>query len=68
VLLDDRPGLSAGVRFRDAELIGVPLIMTVGRGLADGHVELRDRWTAIRRDVPLAAAAEEVIRAVGTLR
>jgi prolyl-tRNA synthetase len=56
VLLDDRRGPSAGVKFKDAELIGVPTIVTVGRGLAQGVVEVKDRATGERRDVPLAEA------------
>ena len=47
VLYDDRPKVSPGVKFKDAELIGVPTIVTVGRGLADGTVEVKDR--ALRR-------------------
>ena len=43
VLYDDRPKVSPGVKFKDAELIGVPTIVTVGRGLADGTVEVKDR-------------------------
>jgi len=43
VLLDDRPKVSPGVKFADAELLGVPLVVVVGRGLADGVVELRSR-------------------------
>jgi prolyl-tRNA synthetase len=54
VLFDDRVGVSPGVKFNDAELIGVPTIVVVGRGLADGLVELKDRRTGDRRDVPLA--------------
>jgi prolyl-tRNA synthetase len=54
VLLDDRTGVSPGVKFNDAELIGVPTIVVVGRGLADGMVEVKDRRTGERRDVPLA--------------
>ncbi|MCO5331526.1 MAG: His/Gly/Thr/Pro-type tRNA ligase C-terminal domain-containing protein, partial [Ilumatobacteraceae bacterium] len=53
VLLDDRVGVSPGVKFNDSELIGVPTIVVVGRGLADGVVELKDRRTGERRDVPL---------------
>ena len=56
VLLDDRTGVSPGVKFNDAELIGVPTIVVVGRGLADGVVEVKDRRTGERRDVPLADA------------
>jgi prolyl-tRNA synthetase len=54
VLVDDRPSLSAGVKFTDAELIGIPRIVVVGRRLAEGYVELRDRATGSRFDVPVA--------------
>ena len=53
VLLDDRDSVSPGVKFKDAELLGVPTIVVVGRGVADGVVELRDRRSGERRDVPL---------------
>jgi prolyl-tRNA synthetase len=53
VLLDDRAGLSAGVRFTDAELIGLPRTVVVGRRLGEGYVELRDRATGERPEVPL---------------
>mgnify|MGYP003602809212 CR=1 FL=1 len=43
VILDDRPKVSAGVKFKDAELIGVPTMVVVGRGVADGEVEVKDR-------------------------
>jgi len=57
VLYDDRVGkVSPGVKFKDAELIGVPTIVTVGRGLADGVIEVKDRRTGERTDVPLADA------------
>jgi len=54
VLLDDRVGVSPGVKFNDAELIGVPTILIVGRGLVDGVVELKNRRTGEREDVALA--------------
>jgi prolyl-tRNA synthetase len=54
VMLDDRIGVSPGVKFNDSELIGVPTIVVVGRGLVDGLVELKDRRSGERRDVPLA--------------
>ena len=57
VLLDDRVGVSPGVKFNDAELIGVPTIVVVGRGLADGLVELKDRRAGTKQDVPLADLA-----------
>jgi prolyl-tRNA synthetase len=54
VLLDDRPKVSPGVKFKDAELIGVPTILVVGKGLADGTVEVKDRRSGGQDDVPLA--------------
>ncbi|GAA3899356.1 proline--tRNA ligase [Microbacterium invictum] len=51
VLLDDRPKVSPGVKFGDAELVGVPQIIIVGRGAADGQVELWDRRTGDREVV-----------------
>jgi len=56
VLYDDRPKVSPGVKFGDAELIGVPQIVIVGRGAADGQVELWDRRTGDREVVPAAEA------------
>jgi prolyl-tRNA synthetase len=53
VLLDDRDSVSPGVKFKDAELLGVPTVVVVGRGLADGVVEVRDRRTGERTDVPV---------------
>jgi len=53
VLLDDRVGVSPGVKFNDADLLGIPTIVVVGRGLADGLVELKDRKSGEREDVPL---------------
>ena len=65
VLLDDRAGkVSPGVKFKDAELIGVPTIVTVGRGLADGNVEVRDRRTGEREDVPVADAVARITEIV----
>jgi len=61
VLHDDRVGLSPGVRFKDADLLGMPLRLTVGaKGLKDGVVELRDRRTKeVQRLKP-----EDVLEAV----
>ena len=56
VLLDDRRQATVGVKFKDAELIGVPTIVAVGKGLAQGVIEVKDRATGERRDVPLADA------------
>ena len=57
VLVDDRPGLSAGVRLTDAELLGMPYTVVLGRRFADGYVEVRDRATGERREVPVAELA-----------
>ncbi|MER3386308.1 MAG: proline--tRNA ligase [Microcella pacifica] len=52
-LFDDRPKVSPGVKFGDAELIGVPLIVIVGRGAAEGRVEFWDRRTGERDEIAL---------------
>ncbi|MHB1164884.1 MAG: proline--tRNA ligase [Candidatus Nanopelagicales bacterium] len=64
VLLDDRRGVSPGVKFNDSELLGVPTIVVVGKRLVDGVIEARDRRTGERTDVPLSGAAEALARLV----
>ncbi|OLT46825.1 proline--tRNA ligase [Cellulosimicrobium sp. CUA-896] len=66
VVYDDRPKVSPGVKFKDAELLGVPLLLVVGRGLADGVVEVRPRADEAVQ-VPVADAVDEVVRRVETL-
>ncbi|MDQ6524251.1 proline--tRNA ligase [Nocardioides sp. LHD-245] len=65
VLYDDRAGkISPGVKFKDAELIGVPTIVTVGRGVADPDnrvVEIKDRRTGERHEVALAGAVDALV-------
>lgn len=63
VLLDDRTA-SPGVKFKDAELLGVPWIVVVGRGWADGTVELRNRFTGQTRELAVAGAAGAVADAL----
>ncbi len=60
VLLDDRKA-SPGVKFKDSELLGVPLVVVVGRGWADGKVELRDRFGGESREVPADEALQEIL-------
>ncbi|QNN52197.1 proline--tRNA ligase [Nocardioides mesophilus] len=60
VLYDDRPKVSPGVKFKDAELIGVPTIVVVGKGLADGVVEVKDRASGERENVAVDAAADRL--------
>jgi prolyl-tRNA synthetase len=63
VLLDDRKA-SPGVKFADTEIMGMPVSVVVGRGLADGLVEVRDRATGERTEVPVAEAADLIVAAV----
>ena len=63
VMLDDR-NASPGVKFADAELLGVPTICVVGRGLAEGAVEVRDRATGEKRSVPVGDAVAELLATV----
>jgi prolyl-tRNA synthetase len=62
VLFDDRPKLSPGVKFADAELIGVPKIVIAGRGVADGVVEVWDRESGERTSVPIDGVREALGR------
>jgi prolyl-tRNA synthetase len=64
VLYDDRPKVSPGVKFADAELIGVPTIVVVGKNLADGVIEVRDRASGDRTSVPVADAVDTVASTV----
>ena len=61
VLLDDRKA-SPGVKFADAELLGMPTTLTVGRGLANGVVEVTDRASGERREVPVDDVVGELTR------
>ncbi len=63
VLLDDRDD-RAGVKFKDADLIGVPYRVTVGKKVAEGKVELVERSTASARDFPMAGIATELGRLI----
>jgi len=65
VLVDDRPQLSAGVKFTDAELIGIARSVVVGRRLAEGLVEFRDRRTGERSELPLADVPRVITGALG---
>ncbi len=60
VLVDERPKVSPGVKFGDAELIGVPIIVIVGKGFAEGMVELWDRRTGVKTPVALVDVVEAV--------
>ena len=61
VMLDDRPKLSPGVKFADAELIGNPWIIICGRGVQDGEVELWNRVSGERTQVKIESALAELM-------
>jgi prolyl-tRNA synthetase len=64
VMLDDRQKVSPGVKFGDAELIGVPTIVAVGKGLANGTLEVKDRRSGTAVDVPIVDVPDYVVGAV----
>jgi prolyl-tRNA synthetase len=61
VVYDDRSDVSAGVKFKDAELIGVPIVVVVGKGLASGVVEVRDRSSKTTHSIPASDAAQHLV-------
>ncbi|MFC9835000.1 proline--tRNA ligase [Rhodococcus sp. NPDC127530] len=63
VILDDRKA-SPGVKFKDSELLGVPLVVVVGRGWGEGKVEVRDRFTGESREVAAESALSEIVETV----
>jgi len=64
VIYDDREKVSPGVKFKDAELIGVPTIAVVGKGLADGTIEVKDRRSGDRADIPVADVVDHLVSTV----
>jgi prolyl-tRNA synthetase len=64
VILDDRNGVSPGVKFKDAELIGIPTIVVVGKSLSEGNVEIRDRHLGTNTPVALGDAVTHVLNVV----
>ena len=64
VLYDDRRKVSPGVKFKDAELIGVPTIVIVGKSLEDGTIEIKDRASGDRRAVPVGQIVDAVVSEV----
>lgn len=67
VLFDDRKSASPGVKFADSELLGIPVVAVVGRGLADGVIEVRNRHTGDRQEVPAEAALTGVLAVIETV-
>jgi len=64
VLFDDRKGVSPGVKFNDSELLGIPTIVVVGKGLADGFIEVRDRVSGAQENVPIFEAVHLISQLV----
>jgi prolyl-tRNA synthetase len=64
VILDDRVGVSPGVRFKDAELLGMPTIAVVGKGFADGLIEVQDRKTRDKTNIAVADIVEHLLSVV----
>ena len=64
VMYDDRREASAGVKFKDAELIGIPFIVVVGKALAEGKVEFRVRKSGEKSEIELLKAVTEIYNAV----
>jgi len=67
VMLDDRRGTSPGVKFKDAELIGNPVIVVVGKSLEQGNVEVRVRKSGDKQEVALVSAVTSICALVASL-
>jgi prolyl-tRNA synthetase len=68
VMIDDRRGTSPGVKFKDAELIGIPVIVVVGKALEQGNVEVRVRKSGDKSEVPVATAVDAIASTLATLQ
>ena len=66
VLIDDRKGVSPGVKFNDSELLGIPTIVVVGKGLAEGVIEIKDRASGERTDVQVSQAVDQIRQIVNS--
>ena len=67
VMIDDRRGTSPGVKFKDAELIGIPIIVVVGKALEQGNVEVRVRKSGDKSEVAVASAVDSIAALLPTL-
>jgi len=67
VMLDDRRGTSPGVKFKDAELIGIPVIVVVGKALENGNVEVRVRKSGEKSEIAVAGAVDAIAALLPTL-
>jgi prolyl-tRNA synthetase len=67
VMFDDRRGTSPGVKFKDAELIGIPVIVVVGKALEQGNVEIRVRKSGDKSEIAVASAVDSIAALLPTL-
>ena len=67
VMIDDRRGTSPGVKFKDAELIGIPVIVVVGKALEQGNVEIRVRKSGDKSEIAVASAVDFIVGLLPTL-
>jgi prolyl-tRNA synthetase len=67
VMIDDRRGTSPGVKFKDAELIGIPVIVVVGKALEQGNVEIRVRKSGDKSEVAVGSAVDHIAALLPTL-
>jgi prolyl-tRNA synthetase len=67
VMFDDRRGTSPGVKFKDAELIGIPVIVVVGKSLEQGNVEIRVRKSGDKSEIAVASAVDSIAALLPTL-
>ncbi|MEY2778828.1 MAG: hypothetical protein RL623_8 [Actinomycetota bacterium] len=63
-VIDDRQGVSPGVKFKDAELIGVPYVVVAGRGVANGVLEVRDRFAGTAQELPISQVGQYLVAQV----
>ena len=68
VMLDDRRGTSPGVKFKDAELIGIPMIVVVGKALEQGNVEVRVRKSGEKSEVAVAKAVDAIAETLASIK
>ena len=68
VMLDDRRSTSPGVKFKDAELIGIPMIVVVGKALEQGNVEVRVRKSGEKSEIAVTSAVEEIAKTLASIK
>ena len=67
-MIDDRRGTSPGVKFKDAELIGIPIIVVVGKALEQGNVEVRVRKSGEKSEVAVGEAVNAITALLAAIK